>query len=101
MLAAPFKVVLDACVLYPFTIRDVLLQTAAHGFYQVPTMRPPLRRTRSRRRLRALQRAIRASTRCVARLLDELFADPALAAEQQASAAALDAAGSSWNDERW
>jgi len=28
-------VVLDACVLYPFTVRDVLLQAAAQGFYQV------------------------------------------------------------------
>ncbi len=35
MLPAPFKVVLDACVLYPFTVRDVLLQAAAQGFYQV------------------------------------------------------------------
>ena len=35
MIPAPFKVVLDACVLYPFTIRDALLQAAANGFYQV------------------------------------------------------------------
>jgi polyhydroxyalkanoate synthesis regulator phasin len=35
MILAPFKVVLDACVLYPFTVRDVLLQAAANGFYQV------------------------------------------------------------------
>jgi predicted nucleic acid-binding protein len=35
MIAAPFKVVLDACVLYPFMIRDVLLEAAASGFYQV------------------------------------------------------------------
>jgi predicted nucleic acid-binding protein len=35
MIPAPFKVVLDACVLYPFTVRDVLLQAAAQGFYQV------------------------------------------------------------------
>jgi predicted nucleic acid-binding protein len=35
MIPAPFKVVLDACVLYPFTVRDVLLQSAAQGFYQV------------------------------------------------------------------
>lgn len=35
MLPAPFKVVLDACVLYPFTVRDVLLEAAAQGFYQV------------------------------------------------------------------
>jgi len=35
MIPAPFRVVLDACVLYPFTLRDVLLQAAARGFYQV------------------------------------------------------------------
>ena len=35
MIPAPFKVVLDACVLYPFTLRDVLLEAAAQGFYQV------------------------------------------------------------------
>jgi len=35
MLLAPFKVVLDACVLYPFSLRDVLLQAAAEGLYQV------------------------------------------------------------------
>lgn len=34
MIPAPFKVVLDACVLYPFTVRDVLLQAATNGFYQ-------------------------------------------------------------------
>ncbi len=35
MFPTPFKVVLDACVLYPFTIRDVLLEAASKGFYQV------------------------------------------------------------------
>jgi predicted nucleic acid-binding protein len=35
MIPASSKVVLDACVLYPFLIRDVLLQAAAHSFYQV------------------------------------------------------------------
>jgi predicted nucleic acid-binding protein len=35
MIPAPFRVVLDACVLYPFTIRDVLLQAAASELYQV------------------------------------------------------------------
>jgi predicted nucleic acid-binding protein len=34
MLAAPFKVVLDANVLYPFTLRDTLLRAAAAGFFQ-------------------------------------------------------------------
>ena len=35
MIPAPFKVVLDACVLYPFTLRDVLLQAAAQDLYQI------------------------------------------------------------------
>ena len=35
MLSAPFRVVLDACVLYPMNLRDVLLQAAAEGLYQV------------------------------------------------------------------
>lgn len=35
MLSAPFRVVLDACVLYPLHLRDVLLQAAAEGLYQV------------------------------------------------------------------
>jgi len=34
MLAAPFKVVLDANVLYPFTLGDTLLRAAAAGFFQ-------------------------------------------------------------------
>jgi predicted nucleic acid-binding protein len=35
MLSAPFRVVLDACVVYPMHLRDVLLQAAAEGLYQV------------------------------------------------------------------
>ena len=35
MIPAPFKVVLDANVLYPFTLRDTLLRAAAAGSYQV------------------------------------------------------------------
>lgn len=35
MLAAPFRVVLDANVLYPFTLRDTLLRAAAAGHFQV------------------------------------------------------------------
>jgi predicted nucleic acid-binding protein len=35
MLAAPFKVVLDANVLYPFTLRDTLLRAASEGFFQI------------------------------------------------------------------
>lgn len=35
MLAAPFRVVLDACVLYPMHLRDALLQAAHEGMYQV------------------------------------------------------------------
>jgi hypothetical protein len=35
MLPAPFVVVLDANVLFPFTLRDTLLRAAAAGFYQL------------------------------------------------------------------
>jgi predicted nucleic acid-binding protein len=35
MLPAPFTVVLDANVLFPFTLRDTLLRAAAAGFYEV------------------------------------------------------------------
>jgi predicted nucleic acid-binding protein len=35
MLVAPFKVVLDANVLFPFTLRDTLLRAAAEGLFQI------------------------------------------------------------------
>lgn len=35
MITAPFRVVLDANVIFPFTIRDTLLRAAALGLYQV------------------------------------------------------------------
>ncbi|HLL00208.1 MAG TPA: PIN domain-containing protein [Myxococcaceae bacterium] len=35
MIPAPFTVVLDANVLFPFTLRDTLLRAAAAGLYQV------------------------------------------------------------------
>lgn len=35
MLAAPFKVVLDANVLFPFSLRDTLLRAAGEGFFQL------------------------------------------------------------------
>jgi len=35
MVPAPFIVVLDANVLFPFTLRDTLLRAAATGFYQL------------------------------------------------------------------
>lgn len=35
MIVAPFKVILDANVLFPFTLRDTLLRAAAGGFFQV------------------------------------------------------------------
>ncbi len=34
MIGAPFKVVLDANVLYPFALRDTLLRAAGAGFFQ-------------------------------------------------------------------
>jgi hypothetical protein len=41
MLAAPFKVLLDANVLYPFTLWDTLLRAASEGFYQILVGRNP------------------------------------------------------------
>jgi predicted nucleic acid-binding protein len=35
MIPAPFKVVLDANVLFPFTLRDTLLRAAEKGFFQL------------------------------------------------------------------
>jgi predicted nucleic acid-binding protein len=35
VIVAPFKVVLDACVLFPFSLRDTLLRAAAEGMYQL------------------------------------------------------------------
>lgn len=35
MFPAPFKVVLDACVLFPLTLRDTLLRAAQAGFFQM------------------------------------------------------------------
>jgi len=35
MIAASTKVVLDANVLYPFTLRDTLLRAAREGYFQV------------------------------------------------------------------
>lgn len=35
MLHAPFKVVLDACVLFPLSLRDTLLRAAARHLYQM------------------------------------------------------------------
>lgn len=35
MIVAPFKVVVDANVLFPFSLRDTLLRAAAEGFFQL------------------------------------------------------------------
>lgn len=35
MVPAPFVVVVDANVLFPFTLRDTVLRAAASGFYQL------------------------------------------------------------------
>src|SRR3954469_2293927 len=35
MFPAPFKVVLDANAIFPFSLRDTLLRAAAAGFFQV------------------------------------------------------------------
>ena len=35
MFPAPFRGVLDACVLFPFSLRDTLLRAAAKDLYQL------------------------------------------------------------------
>lgn len=45
MLAAPFKVLVDANVLYPFTLRDTLLRAAAAGYFQLYWSEPILDET--------------------------------------------------------
>lgn len=35
MLLAPFKVVVDANILYPFTLRDTILRAASKGLFQI------------------------------------------------------------------
>jgi predicted nucleic acid-binding protein len=35
MVPAPFRVVVDANVLFPFTVRDTLLRSAASGYFQI------------------------------------------------------------------
>ena len=35
MFPTPFRVVVDANVLYPFTLRDTILRAAARGFFQI------------------------------------------------------------------
>ena len=58
--------------------------------------------SRSRYIARVLELAVRARNNAeITRRLDELFADPELAAEQRRSASELDRAGSRWDDERW
>lgn len=47
MFPAPFRVVLDACVLFPFSLRDTLLRAAAAGLYQLYWSDAILEETRS------------------------------------------------------
>ena len=59
MLVAPFKVVLDANVLFPFSLRDTLLRAAAEGLFQLywseSILEETLRNLLSTKRMNALQ----------------------------------------------
>jgi len=58
--------------------------------------------SRSRYITRILGYAVRARRNAtITRRLDELFADPAFAAEHQRTASELDVAGTDWSEERW
>jgi hypothetical protein len=83
-------------------IRKTAIALPAELLDEVDRAARELGESRSRYIARILRCAVRARRHAaVTRRLDELFADPALAAEQRESAAEFDAAGSSWNDERW
>lgn len=58
--------------------------------------------SRNRFVTRVLQYAVRARRDAdITRRLNELFADPSVAAEQARETSALDALGAAWSDERW
>ncbi len=60
------------------------------------------RESRNRFVIRILRHAVRARRDAeITRRLDKLFASPGLARQQSRGAAALDAAGTDWSDERW
>ena len=84
------------------TIRKTAIALPAELLSDVDRAARELGESRSRYIARILRLAVRAHRHAdVTRRLDELFADPALAAEQRRSAEELDAVGSSWNDEQW
>lgn len=84
------------------TIRKTAIALPAELLSDVDRAARDLGESRSRYITRILRLAVRARRHAaITRRLDELFADPAFAAEQRRSAEELDAGGSSWNDERW
>jgi metal-responsive CopG/Arc/MetJ family transcriptional regulator len=84
------------------TIRKTAIALPAELLEDVDRAAHDLGESRSRYIARILRCAVRARRHAaVTRRLDQLFADTELAREQRQSAAELDAAGSSWNDERW
>ena len=84
------------------TIRKTAIALPAELLSDVDRAARDLGESRSRYITRILRCAVRARRHAaVTRRLDELFADPALAAEQRRTAEELDAVGSRWDDERW
>jgi len=84
------------------TIRKTAIALPAELLADVDRAAHDLGESRSRYIARILRLAVRARRQAaVTRRLDELFADPAFAAEQRRSAAELDTAGTGWDDERW
>jgi hypothetical protein len=83
-------------------LRTIAIALPAELLADVDRAARDLGESRSRYITRILRCAVRARRHAaVTRRLDELFADPAFAAEQRSSVEELDAADSSWNDERW
>lgn len=84
------------------TIRKTAIALPAELLSDVDRAARDLGESRSGYITRILRCAVRARRHAaITRRLDELFADPAFAREHQQSALELDAAGTSWDDERW
>ena len=84
------------------TIRKTAIALPEELLSDVDRAARDLGESRSRYITRILQLAVRARRHAaITKRLDELFADPELAADQRRTAAELDAAGTSWDDERW
>ena len=73
MFRKPFKVVLDACVLFPFSLRDTLLHIAEAGLYQLYWSAEILEEMR--RNLVKQQRATESKSSQLVTVMNQAFPD--------------------------